>query len=314
MVVERTAALSNGAVTGMGASFGTFGELLQGALTGRDRDFLVTLPIARWSRARIALEPGAREFRVTPEHKRKSLHVARSVLAARGLTGGGTIAIASDLPEGKGMSSSSADLVATVRAVGNALGMPVTPAEIEDLLRGIEPSDGLMYHGVVAFYHRRVRLCRTLPALRPLTIVGIDEGGQVDTVEFNASRPAITAAERTEYARLLERLGTALAAGDLDTVGAISTRSAMLNQERCGKRHLGAMLDICRQVGALGVAVAHSGTMIGILVSNDDPHHAGKVAAAKAGCAELAGGVSVDETLSASARVPGRDITEIAHQ
>src|SRR5689334_3209519 len=100
-VMERTAALSNGAVTGVGASFGTFGELLQGALAGQAGDFLVTLPIARWSRVRISLEPGAREFRVTPEHKRKSLHVVRSILASRGLTGGGTIEITSDLPEGK---------------------------------------------------------------------------------------------------------------------------------------------------------------------------------------------------------------------
>ena len=46
-----------------------------------------------------------------------------------------------------------------------------------------------MYGHVVAFYHRQVRLCRVLPELPPLTIVGIDEGGQVDTVDFNASRP-----------------------------------------------------------------------------------------------------------------------------
>ncbi len=314
MVVKRATALSKSAVTGTGASFGTFGELLQGALADSDQDFLVTLPIARWATVRITLDPDAAELRVSPDHKRKSLHVARSLLESRGVTCGGTVELEGDLPEGKGMSSSSADLVATVRAVGDALGAPVTPAEIEDLLRDIEPTDGLMYGQVVAFYHRRVRLCRVLPELPPLTIVGIDEGGQVDTVHFNQSRPAISAAERREYARLLDLLESALAAGDLATVGAVSTRSAMLNQPRCGKRHLAAMMEISRDVGALGVAVAHSGTMIGILMSNDDPDHAGKVSAAKAGCAELAATVSVDHTFSPSAQAPGRDIWKIAHQ
>ncbi len=314
MVVKRAVALSKNVVTGTGASFGTFGELLQGALADSDQDFLVTLPIARWATVRITLDPAAEELCVDPPHKGKSLHVARSLLESRGVTCGGTVTLSGDLPEGKGMSSSSADLVATVRAVGDALGTPVTPAEIEDRLRDIEPTDGLMYGHVVAFYHRRVRLCRVLPELPPLTIVGIDEGGQVDTVNFNASRPPITAAERREYARLLDVLETALAAGDLRTVGEVSTRSAVLNQARCAKRHLGSMLDISRDAGALGVAVAHSGTMIGILVSNDDPQHAAKVAAAKAGCAELAGAVSVDHTFSPSVQAPGRDIWKIAHQ
>ena len=314
MVVKRAAAPAKNAVTGTGASFGTFGELLQGALAGSDQDFLVTLPIARWATVRITLDQDAAELRVSPGHKRKALHVARSLLESRGVTCGGTVELEGDLPEGKGMSSSSADLVATVRAVGDALGAPVTPVEIEDFLRDIEPTDGLMYGHVVAFYHRQVRLCRVLPELPPLTIVGIDEGGQVDTVHFNASRPAISAAERREYAGLLDLLETALAARDLAKVGAVSTRSALLNQPRCAKRHLTAMLDISRDVGALGVAVAHSGTMIGILIGNDDPQHAAKVSDASAGCAELAGAVSVDHTFSPSAQTPGRDIWKIAHQ
>lgn len=295
---------TTGVRTGLGVSFGTFGELLQGALAGPDEDFLVTLPIARRSTAQVALSPGADRLRVEPAGKLKALRVARSVLARHGVRDGGTLVLTGDLPEGKGMASSSADLVATVRAVADALEIPLSPQEIETCLRGIEPTDGLMYSEVIAFYHRKVRLCRILGPVPPLTIVGVDEGGQVDTVNFNASRPVVPAAERREYGMLLDRLAAALADGDLAAVGQVSTRSAVLNQARCHKRHLERMLEICRDVGALGVAVAHSGTMVGLLVSGVDPGHDGKVAEAVAAGTELAGTVSVDRTLSAA--VPGR--------
>ncbi|MFL6122872.1 kinase [Actinophytocola sp.] len=281
---------------GAGISFGTFGELLQGALPGPDQDFLVTLPIVRWSTARLTLLPDADELRVEPAHKHKSLRIARSVLACHGVAPGGRLLVTSQLPEGKGMASSSADLVATIRATGKAIGRRITPRTAEAFLRTIEPTDGLMYRDVVAFYHRRVELYRCLAAPPPLTIVGVDEGGQVDTVSFNATRTPITTGERREYARLLDLLAVALACGDLATVGRVATRSAELNQARCPKRYLDRLRELCRQVGGLGVVVAHSGTVLGILISNDDPDHAGKLADATTACHELAGNVSVDYT------------------
>lgn len=290
---------TTGVRTGVGVSFGTFGELLQGALEP-DRAFLVTLPIARWSTARITLVPGEGELRVEPAGKLKALRVARAMLDRHRVSHGGTLVLTSELPEGKGMASSSADLVATVRAVGDAVGVPPTPEQTETYLREVEPTDGLMYREVVAFHHREVRLHRVLGPVPQLTIVGIDEGGQVDTVTFNAARPVIAPTHRREYRVLLDELGTALADGDLATVGRIATRSAELNQERCYKRHLDRVNEICRDIGGLGTVVAHSGTMVGIALSAADPHLAGKVEQAVAACAEL-GPVSVDRTLDAVA-------------
>lgn len=283
---------------GTGISFGTFGELLQGALPGHDRDFLVTLPITRWSTARITLVPEAGELRVAPEHKLKSLRVANSVLACHGRAEGGALTVTSQLPEGKGMASSSADLVATIRAVGRALDHPLTPRAIEAFLRMVEPTDGLMYADIVAYYHRRVRLCRALAPPPPLTIVAVDEGGQIDTVRFNAARPTIGARERREYQRLLDRLAVALSRGDMAAVGDVASRSAQLNQSRCHKRFLDRMVDISAFVRGLGVVVAHSGTVLGILIDDHDPDHAWKVAEARAACTELAGAAWIDHTVS----------------
>ncbi len=287
---------TTGTRRGTGVSCGTFGELLQGALAEPAEDFLVTLPIARRSTARVTLFPDVAELFVDPVHKQKSVLVARSMLRWCGARFGGTLEITSELPEGKGMASSTADLVATVRAVGAALGRQPSPREIELLLRGVEPTDGVMYDGIVAFHHRKVALCRILGAPPALTVVGVDEGGQIDTVDFNVSRPAITAGERQEYESLLDDLSRALPRGDLPTLGRVATRSAQLNQRRCHKRLLDPMIGISRETRALGVVVAHSGTVVGILVSREDPSHDARVADIRAACEDLGVPVHIDHT------------------
>ncbi|MER5713822.1 kinase [Streptomyces sp. NPDC002132] len=295
---DPTALFTTAAPTlGTGHAFGTFGELLQGALPAPDSDFLVTFPLARWATAVFRPAPDAREVRVVPGHKGKSRRVAEAVLAALGESGGGLLELRGDLPEGKGMASSSADLVATVRAVGAAYGRTFTPAQTEAFLRGVEPADGVMYDEIVCFHHRAVRLRRRLGTLPPLVLVAHDEGGQVDTVTHNRTAMAIGTSERHEYARLLDRLTGAVATGDLPAVGEVATRSAELNGRRRPRAGFPELRTLCREVDGHGLVLAHSGTLLGVLLDAHDPELDGKAAHIRAGCAPLGGGVSVHRAL-----------------
>ncbi|MEV0291621.1 hypothetical protein AB0H36_46475 [Kribbella sp. NPDC050820] len=273
----RAAALPR---TGVGSAFGTCGELLQGVLAENGLDFLVTLPIRAGSVAVFEPDPRLDRVEPAPGHKVKSRQLAELMLRRQGVAGGGRLTVCSELAEGKGLASSSADLVATARAVADATGRTTTPAEIESCLRAIEPSDGVMYPGVVAFYHRQVRLRARLAPLPPLTIVAADEGGQIDTVEFNRRPKPFSIPARREYSRLLHALAAALARNDLPTIGAIATRSAVMNSVLRDRPHLGQAIDASDAIGALGVVVAHSGTMTGLLISDTDPDYPGKLAAA----------------------------------
>ncbi|QLY28076.1 kinase [Nocardia huaxiensis] len=277
---------------GVGSAFGSCGELLQGVTAVDRRDFLVTLPIRQGSVA--VFEPGAPDgdLEVIPPHKTKSRALAARMLDRRG----GRLTLISELAEGKGLASSTADLVATARAIADAEGRAIAAAEIEDLLRGIEPSDGVMYPGSVAFYHREVRLFARLPALPPLTIVVADEGGQLDTVEFNRRDKPFTAADRREYTRLLADLTDALARRDPRRIGEVATRSAIMNSVLRERPHLDLARRAARQMGALGVLIAHSGTTTGILLADDDPDYAGKLAEAHRISAEYGTSVSVHRT------------------
>ncbi|WP_151775349.1 GHMP family kinase ATP-binding protein [Streptomyces abyssomicinicus] len=284
--------------TGTGTAFGTFGELLQGALPEEDGDFLVTLPVALWSMATFRPDPQATDVTVRPAGKSKALRLARMVLAESSPSIGGLLTVHSMIPEGKGLASSSADLVATARAVGRAVKSPMPPARMERLLARIEPTDGVLYPAIVAFHHRTVRLRSVLGSLPAMGIVGIDEGGSVDTVAFNRLPKPFTLADRHRYALLLSRLTAAVRRHDLAEVGRVSTLSARMNQELRPKASLRPMREICREVGGLGVAVGHSGTTVGVLLDATDPSYPHRAAAAARACADLGYPVTVHRTLT----------------
>src|SRR5689334_19184864 len=261
---------------GVGTANGSFGELLQGGLPGPDAAdgegrFLVTLPVARWSSARFELTSPEHGLTVQPAHKTKAAALATALLRDLGHPVHGSLVLHSSIPEGKGLASSSADLVATARAVSAAVRRTPSPQRLGALLASIEPTDGVLYPGIVAFDHRRGTHLRTLGYLPSLQIVAVDQGGHVDTVAFNGTAPGYGPAERRHYARLLESLGDAVGRGDLAGVGAISTESAALNQYRMPNRNFAALREICRMLGGLGLVACHSGTMVGILLDPRQP-------------------------------------------
>ena len=291
---------------GFGVANGTFGELLQGALSGAENHFLVTLPINRCSKAWFSSSPSDSRLQVISGHKRKSHRLAHGLLRHFGARQVGVLRIKSELPEGKGLASSSADAVATARAISNALGVALDFDVLFRLLRDIEPTDGVMYDGVVAFFHRRVRLLSQFGQLpRPLRIVAIDEGGEVDTLAYNRHCSGYTPREQRTYRALLERVGEVFARGDLAALGRIATRSAVLNQRRNPRRHLAEVLALRRQLGALGVAVTHSGPCIGLLFDSA-PRHDEAVEQAR----EVLGSLSARVSSFRTPRRPGASRVE----
>jgi L-threonine kinase len=61
--------------------------------------------------------------------------------------------------------------------------------------------------------------------------------------------------------------------GDLGSLGKISTRSAILNQDVLPKTHLDLLLNMRRRYKALGVVIAHSGTHLGLLLDPNSSNY-----------------------------------------
>jgi L-threonine kinase len=288
----------------VGTANGTFGELLQGALPGPgeadgESRFLVTLPVARWSSAWFELRPAGQGLTVSPAGKTKAALLAETLLTELGHPVAGSLHLRSSIPEGKGMASSSADLVATARAVMAVGNRSVSARRLGAILAAIEPTDGVMHPGIVAFDHRRGVHLQTLGRLPELQVVAVDQGGRVDTIAFNQRSAGYGRAERRRYERLLGRLGRAVAGGDLAAVGGISTESAERNQSRMPNRNFAELREICRSVGSLGLVACHSGTMIGLLLDPWEARYRARLSRAVRMVEDLPGRTYLYRTLAA---------------
>ncbi|QPQ32766.1 GHMP family kinase ATP-binding protein [Lysinibacillus sp. JNUCC 51] len=260
---------------GVGKANGTFGELLQGVLSD-DSDFLVTLPIESYSYCYFYARD-TDSIRILPMSKKKSAILASKILSFYKLPTGGDILIKSELEEGKGLASSTADMIATARAIENYYNLSIPVDVLERLIREIEPTDGIMYDGIVSYYHKEVKLMKYIGECPPMTILGIDEGGEVETIEFNKKAKPFNKEEKKEYENLLSKITSGILNNDMTLIGEVASRSALINQSLHPKRTFEDIKRINSAINGLGVITAHSGTYIGILLSQLDTQHDWKV-------------------------------------
>ena len=249
---------------------GSCGELVQGSIDGDY--FLVSCPIDMYSTATVELTDGSDRV-YAPKNAPKSRRAVELTLARFGRCDlDAHLSLSSQLPRGKGMASSTADVSAAIAATSVALGeeeaMP--PAEIARAALLIEPSDGVMLPGISRFDHRRGNSAVTLGSPPPMRIVVLDFGGTVDTIAFNSvDRGNTLQCLQPKFEEALAFIVNGIDNGNLKDIGAGATLSAVTNQKMLYKPQLDSVLRIADEVGALGVNVAHSGTVLGILFEDD---------------------------------------------
>jgi L-threonine kinase len=170
------------------------------------------------------------------------------------------------------MASSTADIAATIYALAEALGEWVEPCEVARIALSVEPSDSLMFSGLALFDHRNGRVYENLGPAPPLEVVVLDFGGTVDTLAYNRRYQAdLLRGIVAEHREALAAVKEGLRRGNLADIGYGTTLSARIHQRILHKPQLETVISLAREVGALGVNVAHSGTVIGVLL---DPGHA----------------------------------------
>lgn len=256
---------------------GTLGELVQGQ-TVAGEDFLVTFPVALFSRARAIINDSG--IVIGPKRKPKARRMASLVLQRLGLANAGAVLeIDCGVPEGKGCASSTADVVAAARAICDATQLTLEPGEIAELAVQIEPSDGVMWDSVVAFNHRAGRLLRHLGKLPELGLVAIDLGGHVDTVQFNRRPKDYSPVERRMCQEALDQAALAIERSDIQLLGEACTQSARIHQRVLHKPELQGLIEIVDETGGAGVNVAHSGTVVGLLFTPDRAENMARAAA-----------------------------------
>ena len=262
---------------GWGQCHAHHGEILQGAFRDRDGRVLpglVTLPCYALRSRAAFLPDDTGELRSVPSERKKALAAARLTLEGLGLAGqGGTLRLESNIPVGAGLGSSTADVVATIRSVLDAFDGQMEPSEIARLAVASErASDSTMFpHGVVLFGQRSgIILERLAGSLPPMHAVGVDTapGVQVDTLSI---KPRVwTEHEVESYEFLRAQLRRALKTADVRLLGHVATQSALINRSALETPRLHDLAAIGREAGAVGVQIAHSGTVAALLFDAAD--------------------------------------------
>ncbi len=250
---------------GQGESFASFGELVQGRRADGE-DFLVTLPVDLWSRCRVVCTPVVGASRVSAP-RCKSRRVATALLRALGLeTGLGLrIELSRDMPVGKGLSSSTADMLAVLRACERLFGVVASEDCICQLFSAIEPHDALHYPTCVAYNHRRGRPLARFDYVPDFQIVAVDVGGRVCTRAYNRNL-TFSQARIADYQSLYEQVIAAFAARDDAAIACCAQAATEVHLTRTGNPFLARLLAQAAQPEVLGTVITHSGTCGGLLL------------------------------------------------
>ena len=250
---------------------GGFGEVLQGVRESNQK-FLVNLKIKNYSRATVYVSKSA--YRTLNEHRYwKSYRLVKNLLKHLGYDYNCHVDIQSNIPIGKGLSSSTADMVASVRALENALSISIENDFLSRAITDIEPNDGLHYPGTSFYEHTEGRLIYNFPFIPRLKIVGVDFGGEVDTLTFNRSDRRYGPDDGSVFDKLLESLAESYRKQDVPRILEIATKSGMLSQKVLYKPYFESFLDFSKTCSAQGVINTHSGTYLGMVFDREIPEY-----------------------------------------
>ena len=242
---------------------GSCGELVQGTVAGMN--FLVTCPINLYSQVTVSLSASTAAGSPAGDKTREA--VRRTLEYLKVSVAGYAIQVKSELPLGKGMASSSADISAACLATAIAAGREISLEEICRIALGIEPTDGIFWPGIMLIDHVTGKIRRSLGKPPALTIAVLDAGGEVDTIDFNhrSDLADLNRRKEPEVLRALRLVEEGIETGDCAMIGAGATASALANQPILFKPALERIREISRSYGSVGVNAAHSGTVLGVL-------------------------------------------------
>jgi L-threonine kinase len=295
MLIIGAAATESG-LSGTGSAFGTCGELVQG-FTSNGTPFHVTCPIEKTSTVTVTLVR-APEFTVTQTgaiHKKLELSLLKTAAYLDIEPCEMRVAHWTDLEVGKGMGSSTADIVAAARALGKAVGRELNSAEIASIAAGIESSDGSMYPGLVAFNHKKGTVVQRYSWWPQFLIVML-----VPLKNLNTESVAFEGKHQIghEFDVILSNLKQASANRDVLPFAQAATTSARLNQPYVPNQYFAILEERFEEMGAIGLNVGHTGTIVGMLFDAADPGAMKAAASASLQLQELFPNVRVEMTMT----------------
>ncbi len=272
---------------GYGKADSHHGEIFQGVVAescGRLRRALVSLPCG-FRRSLATFYPTKYDgVTVTPSWKVKARRACEltlryvkdinSEVAGGSEVRGGHLQLQSNIPLRWGLGSSTSDVTATIRATADSFGVRIRPDVIARISVQAEiASDSLMFgERAILFAQREGSIIEDFGGYIPrLVVLGFNTDPTGVGIDTLTSPPARYDWWEIEAFRpLIGLLRQAIEKQSLFLIGKIASASARMHQRHLPKPHFDQIERLCEEVGALGIQIAHSGTIMGILFHADD--------------------------------------------
>ena len=241
------------------------GEFVQGIV---DRDeYLCSYAIDLYSTAEI--EEKLNNINIGPSKSRKAIEAVFKkfnipIEESKNIS----LKIKSKIPVGKGMASSTADIGATIGATLGLIKKELNNEEIAKLASTIEPTDSIYIEKNNIFNPLNGEVIKYLGNIQDSRVVILEPNRTLNTMRIrktpNYKKIKIKNKDITKISfNLLEE---GIKNNDLYSIGKASTFSSLSNENIHQKEGLEKIIEISKNYGAYGVNVAHSGTVIGILI------------------------------------------------
>ena len=244
------------------------GEVVQGFLD--NEEYLSSYAINLFSVA--TLEEGKEIIQKGPKKSRRAMEL---VFEKFGLpvdeTKNISLNIKSQIPVGKGMASSTADIGATIKATLSMLNKTLTGEEISKLAVKIEATDSLLLNQHSIFNPLTADIKKYLGGINDAKVVILEPSDILDTksIRMTPNYKTYKMQNKEIIKKSFELLDEGLAKNDLNLIGKACTYSGLANENIHKKPFLEKIIDISDKYGCYGVNIAHSGTVIGILMHRE---------------------------------------------
>lgn len=241
------------------------GEFVQGVM---DREeYLCSYAVDLYSTAEV--EEKLNDINMGPSKSRKAIEAVFKkfnipVKESKNIS----LKIRSKIPVGKGMASSTADIGATIGATLGLIQKKLSSEEIAKLASTIEPTDSIYIEENNIFNPLSGEVIKYLGNITDSRVVILEPNKILNTMRIrrNPNYKDIKMQNKDIIKISFNLLEEGIKNNDLYSIGKASTLSSLANENIHKKEGLEKIIEISKNYGAYGVNVAHSGTVVGILI------------------------------------------------
>ncbi|NLU06896.1 MAG: kinase [Clostridiales bacterium] len=242
---------------------GSFGEILQGKVKGRD--ILLSCPVNIYTKVKLT----ECDNPVKKINLKKSSNFLLNILKCWGYERyykNINMEISSQIPRGKGLASSTADLCAVYYSLIEMFHRKFSERELIRNCVKVEPTDSIIFRKMTLFDYKHGKYKYILGDYLPYNILAFEGQRTIDTVEFNNKKLP----DLSDVDDLVPILKEAVLEKNLGKLACVSTESIVRNQKRLYYDFLDRIMDIKSRTSGLGVIGAHSGNALGIIYGDKE--------------------------------------------